>query len=56
MPVWGACWYPIVNCPPWDRPRARIRWDHGLIRPDQSVDPGLSDWFRERSGLSGTAE
>ena len=22
----GICWYPIVDCPPWERPRSRSRW------------------------------
>jgi hypothetical protein len=38
----GICWYPIVDCPPWQRPSARERWSHGLIRSDLSVDPDLS--------------
>jgi hypothetical protein len=38
----GVCWYPVIDCPPWDRPRARRRWSHGLIRSDLSVDPALS--------------
>jgi len=40
--VAGLCWYPIVDCPPWQRPRSSTRWSHGLIRADQSVDPALS--------------
>lgn len=39
----GICWYPIVDCPPWNRPRARHRWSHGLIRADLSVDRALSE-------------
>jgi hypothetical protein len=38
----GICWYPIVDCPPWQRPRSRRRWSHGLIRQDLSVDAVLS--------------
>jgi hypothetical protein len=38
----GVCWYPIVDCPPWQRPQSRNRWSHGLIRADLSVDPSLS--------------
>jgi len=40
--VAGLCWYPIVDCPPWQHPRSRNRWSHGLIRADLSVDPALS--------------
>jgi hypothetical protein len=40
--VAGLCWYPIVDCPPWQRPRSRNRWSHGLIRKDGSVDPSLA--------------
>lgn len=40
--VAGLCWYPIVDCVPWQQPRARRRWSHGLIRHDLSVDAGLS--------------
>lgn len=40
--VAGLCWYPTVDCPPWQRPRSRTRWSHGLIREDLSVDPSLS--------------
>lgn len=50
--VIGACWYPIVDCPPWPAPRARHRWSHGLIRGAGSVDPALSGelmaWRRRR--------
>lgn len=38
----GLCWYPIVDCPPWQHPRSRNRWSHGLIRSDLTVDPALS--------------
>ncbi|MDB5613174.1 MAG: hypothetical protein JWQ22_827 [Devosia sp.] len=38
----GLCWYPIVDCPPWQRPSSRNRWSHGLIRADLSVDAALS--------------
>ena len=39
--VTGLCWYPFVDCPPWDRPRAHHRWSHGLIRVDLGTDPHL---------------
>lgn len=39
----GVCWYPFVDSPPWDRPRSRHRWSHGLIRQDLSIDPHLAD-------------
>lgn len=42
----GLCWYPIIDCPPWQRPRSHSRWSHGLIRKDGSVDPALSDALR----------
>lgn len=38
----GLCWYPAIDSPPWDRPRSRRRWSHGLIRQDLSVDPHLA--------------
>lgn len=44
----GVCWYPIVDCPPWHRPRSRQRWSHGLIRQDLSVDPHLAAALGER--------
>jgi hypothetical protein len=44
----GICWYPIIDCPPWQRPRSRNRWSHGLIRKDGSVDPALAQTLRER--------
>ncbi len=40
--VVGLCWYPLVDCPPWNRPRSRHRWSHGLIRRDLGVDPHLA--------------
>jgi hypothetical protein len=40
--VVGVCWYPFVDCPPWNRPRSRQRWSHGLIRQDLSTDPHLA--------------
>jgi hypothetical protein len=42
----GVCWYPIIDCPPWQRPGSRSRWSHGLIRKDGSVDPSLSHALR----------
>lgn len=39
--VRGVCWYPLVDCPPWDAQHIE-RWSHGLIRADLSVDPALS--------------
>ena len=44
----GVCWYPIVDSPPWDRPRARHRWSHGLIRQDLGVDPHLAAVLHEQ--------
>lgn len=44
----GLCWYPIVDSPPWERPRARHRWSHGLIRADLGLDPALSAALMER--------
>ena len=38
----GVCWYPLIDSPPWDHPRSRHRWSHGLIRQDLTVDPHLS--------------
>jgi hypothetical protein len=46
----GLCWYPIIDCPPWNHPKARHRWSHGLIRADCSVDPALSAEFLARVG------
>lgn len=43
----GLCWYPIVDCPPWQHPGSRNRWSHGLIRSDLSVDPALSKALME---------
>ena len=40
--ICGLCWYPIVDCPPWQRPRSRSRWSHGLIRKDAGIDPALA--------------
>ena len=48
--VSGLCWYPTVDCPPWQHPRSRSRWSHGLIRADLTVDPALS---LELKGLMG---
>lgn len=45
--VVGCCWYPIVSCPAWDT--SPVVWDHGLIRPDFSVDPALSAALMERA-------
>ncbi|MDX7951564.1 glycosyl hydrolase 53 family protein [Lichenihabitans sp. Uapishka_5] len=45
----GVCWYPIVDCPPWQRPRARQRWSHGLIRQDLDIDPHLAAALHERA-------
>ena len=45
--VVGVCWYPTVDCPPWQHPRSARRWSHGLIRQDLSVDPHLSAALRE---------
>lgn len=43
----GLCWYPIMDCPPWQHPGSRNRWSHGLIRSDLSVDPALSEALME---------
>ncbi len=50
--VAGLCWYPIVDCPPWQRPRSRNRWSHGLIRKDGGVDPALSHALHQDHDLS----
>lgn len=44
----GVCWYPFVDCPPWNRPHSRHRWSHGLIRHDLSADPHLGPALRAR--------
>lgn len=44
----GLCWYPFVDCPPWNAPRSHRRWSHGLIRGDGDVDPHLSAALHER--------
>ncbi|NGP17099.1 glycosyl hydrolase 53 family protein [Devosia aurantiaca] len=44
----GICWYPIIDCPPWQRPHSRNRWSHGLIRKDGGVDPALSTALLEQ--------
>ncbi|WP_156421528.1 glycosyl hydrolase 53 family protein [Aureimonas sp. AU40] len=49
----GLCWYPIVDSPPWERPRARHRWSHGLIRGDLGVDPQLAGALAERGEAPG---
>ena len=41
--VAGLCWYPVIDSPPWDRPRSSRRWSHGLIRADLGVDPSLAE-------------
>ena len=41
--ITGVCWYPIIDSPPWNRPRSRQRWSHGLIREDLSVDSHLAE-------------
>lgn len=46
--ICGLCWYPIVDCPPWQRPHSRSRWSHGLIRKDQSLDPALAHGLVQR--------
>lgn len=47
----GLCWYPVIDSPPWQRPRSRQRWSHGLIRADLSVDPSLAEALAQpRSG------
>jgi hypothetical protein len=49
----GICWYPIVDCPPWQRPRSNSRWSHGLIRRDLSVDEALSARLLSNAGRTG---
>ena len=49
--VTGLCWYPLVDCPPWDRPRSRHRWSHGLIRVDLDVDPHLAAALTKRRDM-----
>jgi hypothetical protein len=44
--VAGMCWYPIVDCPPWDNPIGE-RWSHGLIKEDLSLDPSLSSALQQ---------
>ena len=44
----GLCWYPVVDCPPWQHPRSRRRWSHGLIREDLGVDPALASAIHSR--------
>ncbi len=46
----GVCWYPIIDSPPWNRPRARLRWSHGLIREDLSLDAALAEELQARRG------
>lgn len=45
--VAGVCWYPVVDSPPWQHPRSRRRWSHGLIREDLGVDGHLAAALRE---------
>ena len=45
--VAGICWYPVVDCPPWQRLYSRRRWSHGLIRQDLSVDAALAAALQE---------
>ncbi|MBD0416847.1 glycosyl hydrolase 53 family protein [Oryzicola mucosus] len=49
--VVGVCWYPIVDCPPWNAPGSRSRWSHGLIRKDMSLDSLLSAELTKATGL-----
>lgn len=46
--ITGVCWYPIVDSPPWNRPRSRQRWSHGLIHQDLTVDHHLAETLAER--------
>lgn len=41
--VAGICWYPIVDCPPWPRPRSHSRWSHGLIGKHGEIDGSLRE-------------
>jgi hypothetical protein len=45
--VRNICWYPFVDCPPWDDPHLPERWPHGLIREDLTVDESLSSWIKK---------
>lgn len=47
IPVWGWCWYPLVNCTRWDK-TADDEWDHGLIKLDGSIDESLSRFLKDR--------
>lgn len=50
----GVCWYPFVDCPPWNAPWSQQRWSHGLIRKDLSVDPLFStELVRLRPNVNG---
>lgn len=40
------CWYPFVDCPQWGEPDHPVRWSHGLIHEDLSVDPSLSSCIK----------
>ncbi|KQT53660.1 hypothetical protein ASG43_17630 [Aureimonas sp. Leaf454] len=51
--VVGVCWYPIIDSPPWNRPGARHRWSHGLIRGDFSIDPDLAAALAQRTEPKG---
>jgi len=51
--VVGVCWYPIVDCPPWNRPGSRQRWSHGLIRGDLTVDETLASALGQSRRTSG---
>ena len=52
----GLCWYPLVDSPPWNRPRSRHRWSHGLIRQDLGVDPHLAAALAEQRPIAGRPE
>lgn len=40
--IYDICWYPIISCPPWDDKENDVRWSHGLIDGQLTVDESLS--------------
>lgn len=48
--VEDICWYPFVDCKPWDEPSSQERWSHGLINKDLEVDASLSAAIKELTG------
>ena len=39
--ITGICWYPFVDCPPWDAPQADVRWSHGAYNEAYNVNDSL---------------